>query len=182
MKYLLMCEGSNEELLINLLLDMNALILTREDLIGRKPYHIRQITHPTIVSELKLYNKSVTIYRIGDKQTDKLTIPIKLKNIVSQDRIYKYCTKPELEILLIINEGLFKKYQKIKSKKTPKEFAKENITFNGIKYDQSCEFLNKYYSNKNIKKLINNLKEYKLLNKKHNKDELYLADLIKGKK
>lgn len=179
MKYLLMCEGSNEELLVNLLLDMNALKITRDDLIGRKPYHIRQIKHPAIISELKHYNDIVTIYRIGDKQNDKITIPVKIKNIVSQDRIFKYCTKPELEILLIINEGLFKEYQKVKSNITPKEFVKENIKFNGMKYDQSCEFLNQYYGNNNIKKLINNIKEYKSLNKKHNKDELYLSDLLR---
>ena len=40
MKYLLMCEGKNEETLIDILLDKNKLKITRDDLIGRKPYNI----------------------------------------------------------------------------------------------------------------------------------------------
>ena len=36
MKYLILCEGANEELLINILLDAKKLCLTRDDLIGLK--------------------------------------------------------------------------------------------------------------------------------------------------
>ena len=100
-----------------------------------------------------------------------------MNGIVNKKDIYKYCTKPELEILLIINEGLLKDYEKVKSIESPKTFAKKNIKFNDKKYDQSSDFLKNYYSD--INKLIKNLKEYKKYKKKHNKDELYLADLLK---
>ena len=66
MKYLILCEGANEELLINILLDAKKLRLTRDDLIGLKPYNARQLTNPTIKSELRIYNNPVTVYRIGD--------------------------------------------------------------------------------------------------------------------
>ena len=158
MRYLLMCEGANEEKLINLLLDNKKLVLTRDDLIGMKPYNIRQLKNPVIITELKHYNKPVIIYRIGDKQNDKLAIPPELKRIVTKDNIYKYCTKPELEILLIINEKLLSKYNK--SKQTPKSFAKENIKLNGRNYDQSTNFLEEYYHGKKIDNLVNNIKEY----------------------
>ena len=148
---------------------------TKDDLIGLKPYAVRDLNY--IKSELKLYGKPVKIYRIGDTQTDKLSIPKELNGIVNKKDIYKYCTKPELEILLIINEGLLKDYEKVKSIESPKTFAKKNIKFNGKKYDQSSDFLKNYYSD--INKLIKNLKEYKKYKKKHNKDELYLADLLK---
>ena len=75
MKILLMCEGTNEEELLELLLDNNKLIFKRDDLIGLKPYNIRNLKNPFIKSELKRYNKPVLIYRIGDTQTDKLSIP-----------------------------------------------------------------------------------------------------------
>lgn len=177
MRILLMCEGTNEETLISALLDANAFIFDRSDLIGLKPYAVRDLNNPFIKTELKLYGKPVIIYRIGDKQTDKLSIPKELSGIVNKKDIYKYCTKPELEILLIINEKLLKDYEKVKSIESPKTFAKKNIKFNGKKYDQSSEFLKNYYSD--INKLIKNLKEYKKYKKKHNKDELYLADLLK---
>ena len=175
MKILVMCEGANEEKIIELLLDNNKLKFTRDDLIGRKPYNIRQLNNPFIKSELRRYNNSVIIYRIGDKQSDKLKIPNDLKDIVSKDNIFKYCTKPELEILLILNEKMYNKYKK--SKKSPKQYAKENISYNRIMFNQSTKFFNDYYENR-VNVLVNNLIEYKKL-KKHNKDELYVADLLR---
>lgn len=77
-----MCEGTNEEVILNCLLDANALTFTRDDLIGRRPYPIRQLNHPTIKTELKHYGLPVKVYRIGDKQNDKLSIPKDIRNIV----------------------------------------------------------------------------------------------------
>ena len=121
----------------------------------------------------------VKIYRVGDKQKDKLIIPQDLKSIVSNSEIYKYCTKPELEMLLILNEGLEKEYEKVKSSQSPKVFAKKNIKYNGKMYDQSSEFLLEYYGSYNAKSLISNIKKYKKYKRQHDKDELYLADILK---
>lgn len=108
MRILLMCEGQNEEVLLNLLLDAQKLVFTRDDLIGRRDYPIRQLNNPVIKPELKHYGAPVKVYRIGDKQSDKLIVPRDLKGIVLVSEIHKYCTKPELEMLLILNEGLEK--------------------------------------------------------------------------
>ncbi len=178
MLYLIMCEGPNEETIINILLDNKKLKITRDDLIGLRPYNLRQLNNPYIISELKRYNHPIIIYRIGDTQKDKISIPRELRHIVSQDRIYKFCTKPELEMILIINENLLDKYKKVQSRIKPKSFAKANIRLNGRKYDNSSEFYLDYYSGKNVSSLIDNLKSYKQ-NKHHNNDEGYLADLLK---
>ena len=178
MKYLLLCEGQNEETLLNILLDKDLLVFSRANLIGRRPYPVRQLDNSFIKTELKHYGQEVIVYRIGDKQNDILRIPNDLKNIVSKDKIYKYCTKPELEMLLIINEGLEKRYEKVKSVESPKSFAKKYIRFNGKKYDQSSNFYEEYYGEENVKYLVSNIKKYKNY-KKHNHGELYLADLLK---
>lgn len=179
MRILLMCEGKNEEAILNILLDNDLLVFTRDDLIGLKPYAIRQLSNPTIRSELKHFNSLVKVYRVGDKQSDKLLILNDLKKIVTKDEIFKYCTKPEFEILLILNEGLEKEYEKVKSKMSPKSFAKKNIKFNGRKYDQSTEFIMLYYGGDNGKNLVSNIKKYKIYKKQHEKDELYSADILK---
>ena len=140
---------------------------------------IRQLNNPIIKTELKHYNRPVKVYRIGDKQNDKLIIPKDLKNIITNNEIYKYCTKPELEILLILNEKYEKEYEKVKSSLSPKAFAKKYIKYNGRRYDQSSKFLEMYYGGENIKNLINNIKQYKIYKRKHSKEELYLADLLK---
>lgn len=176
MKYLMMCEGRNEKAIMNLLLDANKLKITRDDLIELTPFNVRQLSNPTIISMLKNYNKEVAILRVGDSQRDKLIIPNELKDIVSPNRIYKYCTLPEIEILLIINEGLYNEF--LKSNDKPKEFAKKHIVYNKTKYNQLSEFFVDYYVGKRIHNLIDNLKKYKHL-KKHNKNDLYLVDLLK---
>lgn len=177
MKYLILCEGSNEELILNMLLDANKLVIKRNDLIGLKPYNVRQLSNPTIKSELRIYNNPVIVYRVGDTQREKFPIPNDLKDLVSKDRIYKYCTLPEFEILLIINEDRYDDFLKSPEKK-PKIYAKRNIIYNKRRYDQSNEFIEMYYGGKRINMLVENIKKYKKI-KRHNRDELYLADLLK---
>ena len=48
--------------------------------------------------------------RIGDKLSDQLTIPKEYKGKIKD--VKKYCTKPELEMLLIISEGLDADFEK----------------------------------------------------------------------
>lgn len=173
-----MCEGPNELKVINILLENDALIFTDDDLLGLTAYHARQIKSSTQVrTALNLYSGSdVLIMRVGDKQTDKLTIPVDYKEKITG--IEKYCTIPELEILLIISEGLVKEYEKNKSVTNPKEFAKTHITYNRKRYDNSTQFFENYYGS-DCEKLITAIREYKRIKGNHRKDELYLADLLK---
>lgn len=179
MRILVMCEGPNEEVLLNSLLKANALKFTEDDLIGRRVYPIRQLNIPIIQSELKMYGKPVKIYRVGDTQNDKIKIPNNLAHVVTSSEIYKYCTKPELEMLLILNEGLEKEYEKVKSNTSPKDFAKKNIAYNGKKYNQSSQFLEEYFGGENVGNLIESIKKYKSYKRHNKRDELYLADLLR---
>lgn len=120
--------------ILNCLLDANTLKFTRDDLISRRPYPIRQLSHPMIKTDLKHYGLPVKVYRVGDKQNDKLSIPKDIKN-------------------------------KVKSSESLKSFAKKYIKFNGMKYDQSSNFLLEYYGWRNIKSLIDNIKKYKTYKK-----------------
>lgn len=90
----------------------------------------------------------------------------------------KYCTLPELEMLLIISEGLVQEFDKVKSKVSPKAFAKKNIRFNRVRYDNSTQFYRDYYG-ENYEKLVHAIREYKQIKGSHKKDELYIADLLK---
>ncbi|MBR5677050.1 MAG: hypothetical protein IKX20_02815 [Paludibacteraceae bacterium] len=178
MKRLILCEGSNELTLINILLENNALIFSEDDLIGLTAYHARQIkTNAQVRLALNLYNgNDVTVMRVGDKQTDRLIIPTDFKEKICE--VEKYCTLPELEMLLIISENLVKEYEKVKSTVKPKAFAKEHIWCNRKRYDNSSQFYREYYGN-DCGKLINAIREYKRIRGSHEKDELYLSDLLK---
>lgn len=108
------------------------LIFSEDDLLGLQAYHARQISLSVIIkAELNMYpGKDIEILRIGDTQNEKLKIPAEYKEKLSKAEIKRYCTKPELEILLIISEEKQKDYDKVKSSTKPKTYAKQNILFN----------------------------------------------------
>ena len=103
MKYLVMCEGPNELEIIRMLLEHDKLVFSEDDLLNLVPYHARQIgNNAAVKTALNLYPGDVQVLRIGDKLSDELKIPRAYKSKIKD--IKKYCTKPELEMLLIISE------------------------------------------------------------------------------
>lgn len=177
MKYLIMCEGSNELEIIRMLLEHDKLVFAEDDLLNLVPYHARQIgNNAAVKTALNLYYGDVEVLRIGDKLNDELKIPREYKGKIKG--IKKYCTKPELEMLLIISENMDSEFEKVKSKTSPKIFSKENVVYNRVRYDNSTAFYRDYYGER-IDLLVNTIKRYKQLKGKHQKDEFYLADLLK---
>lgn len=172
-----MCEGPNELAIIKILLSNSMLIFTEDDLLGLTPYHARQIGKSgQVKAELNQYNNQVDVIRIGDKQSDALNIPKEYKGMINS--IEKYCTKPELEILLIIAEGKYNKYQKVKSKISPKQYAKDNIIFNGVRYNNSSKFFDDYFGER-PQGLYDAIVKYGEINKSHRKGERYLVELLR---
>jgi hypothetical protein len=163
MKILLACEGKSEVYLLNGLIQ-RGYITFKCPLLLDEPVHLRQLDEISPIINLLLVNEEIVIYRIGDTLKDELSLSkfkLRAKNIT----IYKYCTKPEIEILVIINEGLYDEYLKTSKNTKPKSFLSEHMpSFNPKEY-----FLENDMSEP--------LKEYKRI-KKHKKDELYLSDLL----
>ena len=177
MKYLIMCEGTNEKKIIDILLAYGRLNIQQDDLLGLATYHARQIKKSTVVqANLRIYGGEVEVYRIGDKMSDKLDIPQEFKRQIKKE--VKFCTLPELEVLLIISENKYKEYEKIKSIKKPKQFAKEQIVFQGKKYNNATEFYDNYYGQE-PEKLVAAIRKYKQLHGSHKNDEHYLLELLK---
>lgn len=171
-KILIMCEGPNELAVINILLENKRFKFSNDDLLNLVPYHSRQISG-VVKTSLNLYSGYVIILRVGDTLNDKL----KLRGYNDKVKeVYKICTKPELEMLLIIAEGLVYDYNKYKSKEDAKSYAKSNIKLGKKKYDNSTKFFVDYFGD-NVDLLVESIKRYKHI-KKHNRDEYFLADLL----
>ena len=177
MKRLIMCEGPNELEIMNILLLHDKLVFGERDLLGLTPYHARQIARNSQVkTELNMYpGNDVVVMRVGDVQNEELKIPEDYRQKIIKTE--KYCTKPELEMLFIIAEGMVPQYEKVKSKISPKEFAKQNIKFGRKRYDNSTKFYTDYFGDR-PDVLVDAIREYKRI-KTHKKGELYLADLLK---
>ena len=79
--------------------------------------------------------------------------------------------------MLIISEGLYDQYEKVKSKMKPKDFAKQNIKLGKKRYNNSTQFYRDYYGN-NVDSLVSAIIVYRRKKGTHKKDELYLADLL----
>jgi hypothetical protein len=173
MKYLVLLEGNTEKAFIELLMDKGMFKISADDMLDLRPHQKRKIV-PTLHALIRQLppDEKVKIIKIGDKQSDKLKIPKDIKEKIHSEE--KYCTKPEFEMLIIICEGLYNEYQKVKSKKKPKVFAKENIKYNGKRYRNSQEWIKGYFDDKKIKYSLN---EYKRLSK-HKKTEKYLIELL----
>lgn len=166
MKNVLGCEGQSEVLLVSDLLYKGVLIFDKKDILDRRPIHFRQPREIAPLIATLPMDEEIVFYRIGDTQNDDYNLKCfsarkdKIKTV-------KVCTKPELEILIIINEGLYEEYLKQKSKMMPKQFVKAYVSGYTNFYD--------YLNNHNM---LHAILEYKRL-KKSEKDELCLADLIK---
>ena len=179
MKILVMCEGPNEKAVVNLLLDAGGLEFSEDDLVGWTVYHARQLTAPVIKTALSIYTGEFAVYRIGDSMTDKLPVPADYQGRIMGVR--KFCTKPELEMLLIIAEGKESEFGKVKAGKhrmKPKDFCKANVVYNRKRYDNSTQFYRDYFG-ADIETLVRVIKKYKQTHGAHKKDEEYLADLLK---
>lgn len=110
------------------------------------PFHARQLTSPQLKPALDAYHGEIAIYRIGDKMTVSLKIPKEL--LLSIKFQAKFCTKPELEMLLIIAENKVSEFEKVKAKKKPKDFCKQNVVYNRKKYDNSTAFYEDYFQDR----------------------------------
>ena len=178
MMRLIMCEGPNELEIMRILIRYNKLIFGEDDLIGLTPYHARQIeSNAQVRTELNMYpGHDVLVMRVGDVQNETFRIPEDYKEKITE--VKKYCTKPELEMLLIISEGLVSEFEKTKSSVSPKDFAKKHIKCGRRKYDNSTQFYTDYYGS-DPDKLVKAIKEYKRIKGSHKKNELYLADILK---
>lgn len=70
---------------------------------------------------------------------DVLKIPREYAHKITS--VERCCTRPELEMLLIIAEDLVSEFEKTKSKIKPKQFCKEHIIHNRKKYNNSTSFI-----------------------------------------
>ena len=164
----LSCEGPSEVQLIVILIENGDLIFTFDDILDNRPIHMRQPKTVLPLINILPPDEEIVFYRIGDTQREDFDISC-LDQIRSEHvTVKKVCTKPEIEILIIINEHLYEEYMKVKSKMSPKQFVKAYIPGYTNFYD--------YISDHNM---VWSIKEYKRI-KQNDKDELYLSDLLKN--
>ena len=86
-------------------------------------------------------------------------------------KVINVITAPEIEMLVIFNEGKYTDYKK--SGKKPSEFCKADLKFNDVK---NSDFVKKYFADVDV--LIKAIHEYKRVSDVKT-NEITLADILK---
>ena len=157
------CEGAAEKAIVDLLLDNGKLCFNRSALIDGECTRIRTGNKIGETFLTRAYNKNIIILRILDREKEKFSLP-KVYVLNRNIEIISVVTKPEIEILHIIAEGLFEDFQRATKRQNdlhPSEFFQDYATkhFRRKTNIKTAEFVYNFYSN-NIPKLIDTIKIY----------------------
>ena len=175
----ILCEGAAEQAILDILIKNDALIIKKTTLFEDQTLRVRcgdSFFNKYMRREL---DEKVTIYRILDskKENFKLSRNIK-KEFSGKYDVYNVITSPEIEMLIIISEGKYNEFMKLKSKMKPSEYCKQMLKFKNVK---DYKFIDRYFSD--ISKLKNAIAQYHSLKGKYETDDnsLTLYDLLENK-
>ena len=117
MKILLACEGQSEVFLLNSLIEKGYLNF-KYPLLLDEPIRLRQLAEIAPIINALPVDEEIIIYRVGDTLKEEFDLS-KFKMRQNHMKVYKVCTKPEIEVLVIINEGIYPEYIKNSKKYRP---------------------------------------------------------------
>lgn len=166
------CEGGAERAILDLLLDNHKLIFERQDLIEEEVLRCRKGKEFEERYLRKSFSEKITIYWVHDSRSEKFNLSkayehkVDIKNVI---------TAPEIEKLIICNEGKYNEYEKEKRKNPnlkPSIYCKANLKYKNVK---SYDFVKEYFSD--IKILVNALHEYRRISKIRG-NEISIWDLL----
>ena len=163
------CEGNAESSILNMLIDADKLIFTRNDLLDGEVLRCRNARTFEDKHLGKGFSKKIVVYRILDSRREEFRLRKVYKSKVD---VINVITAPEIEMLIIIKERMYSEYCKVKSNTKPSDFCKDRLKIPSVK---TKEFIERYFAD--INDLLFTIKEYKRLSNIP-KNEVCLADLL----
>ena len=113
------CEGTAEQVIINILLDNNKLIFDRKDLLEEDVLRSRSGQKFEQQYLRKGFDDKITVLRILDSRNENFKISRAYQHKID---VINIITAPEIEMLIICNENKYEDYKK--SKKKPSSYCK----------------------------------------------------------
>lgn len=166
------CEGDAERAVINLLLDNRMLIFEREELIDEEVLQCRRGRDFEDKYLRKGFSEKITVYRILDSRSEEFKLR---KSYMEKIDVINVITAPEIEMLIICNEGKFDEFQRLKRNKAgkPSTYCKNVLGYKRVK---EYTFVYDYFSDIDV--LKHALHEYKRLSNVR-RGEKTIWDLLK---
>ena len=162
------CEGSAENAIMDILLDHELLIFSREEMIEEEVIRCREGKKFEEKYLRKGFMNKISVIRILDSRREEFRISKAYEKKVD---VINVITAPEIEMLIIHSEGAYERFKR--SGKKPSEFCKSDLRMHNVK---SYDFVKDYFSNPLT--LVNAIKEYRRT-ANIPKGEYSLSDLLK---
>lgn len=162
------CEGAAEAAIIDILLDHDQLIFTREEMLEEQVLRCRDGKKFETKYLRKGFAGKISVIRILDSRRENFKLSKAYENKVD---VINVITAPEIEMLIIFCEDQYNEFKK--SRKKPSVFCKEDLRMPDVK---SYDFVKDYFSNSEV--LVTAIQKYHGMSKIP-KGEYTLLDLIK---
>ena len=162
------CEGSAEEAIIDILLDNDLLLFTREEMLEERVIRCRDGKRFEERYLRKGFNGKISVVRILDSRRENFKLSRAYQDKVD---VINVITAPEIEMLIIFTENQYHEFKK--SKKKPSTFCKEDLKMPDVK---SYDYVKTYFADASI--LVAAIKKYNEISKVP-KGEWTLLDLLK---
>lgn len=163
---LISCEGGAEDTIIRMLLSNGCLAFSEDNVID-----VTCLRKASDIERQYLgfeYDGPVRLLRIVDSLRARFQLGALYRDKCS---VYRVCTRPEIEVLNILNEGRFADYERKGLK--PSVYCKQHLHMSDVKRPG---FLESYW---NVDDLIDGIREYARVHRVES-GEYTLADLLKS--
>ena len=144
------CEGSAETAIIDVLLDNNLLIFSREEMIDEKVIRCRNAKRFEQQYLRKGFDSPISVIRILDSRHEEFRLSKAYEHKIN---VINVITAPEIEMLIIHSEDAYERFKR--SGKKPSDFCKIDLKMHNVK---TYEFVLDYFNNP--MKLVNAIHEY----------------------
>lgn len=160
--------GSAESAIIDVLVDNDLLIFTREEMLDESVIRCRSAKKFEERYLRKGFSSQISVLRILDSRREEFRLS---KAYAGKVDVINIITAPEIEMLIIHSEGMYEKFKR--SGKKPSDFCKEDLRMRDVK---SYDFVRVYFSDPD--KLVAAIREYRRVANIPN-GEKTLMDIIK---
>lgn len=162
------CEGSAETAIIDILVDNDLLIFSREEMLEEGVIRCRSAKRFEERYLRKGFNDKISVIRILDSRREDFRLSKAYEHKIN---VINVITAPEIEMLIIHSEGAYDRFKR--SGKKPSEFCEADLRMHEVK---SYNFVKNYFSNPQT--LVNAIKKYRRT-ANIPKGEYSLTDLLK---
>lgn len=152
----IICEGSAEQAIIEILLENNCLIIENDDyLINNGPIRTRSAKNFCDNYMGKNYGSKIDLIRIIDSKNENLNFgSAKCRKIFeAKIEVINVITPPEIELLIIVSEDKYDNFIKSYCSK-PSDYCKKELKMRDVK---SLAFVKEYFSD--VNKLLDAIKK-----------------------